>query len=137
MNTITLVGNLGRDAESKSVGDKSVVSFSIATSRTVKGEKKTDWHNCQSWNCPDGLIQYLVRGSTVAVRGSLHYREYEKDGVKITRAEINVGEIKLIGGGSDGGRQPNQTPPVRQTNTAIGGAARAAAMPVSDDDVPF
>ena len=86
MNRVTIVGNVGKDPESKSFtnGGK-VVNFSVATSETWKdkqtGEKKekTEWHNVAVFQ--DGLTgiveQYVRKGSKVLVEGKLQTRKWQ------------------------------------------------------------
>src|SRR6478736_4051626 len=46
MISATIIGNLGRDAETKTVGGTTVTSFSVASSTKVKGEDATNWVTC-------------------------------------------------------------------------------------------
>lgn len=133
LNQITLLGNVGGDPEQRTVGDSAVTAFSLATSRQWKGkdgskQEKTEWHRCQAWNMgtnklADIAAQYVRKGDKVLVVGSLEYREWEKDGVKRTSAEIRVSDIRLLGG-------------------KAGGAAPAArsveqVLTPDEDDLPF
>ena len=90
VNKVILVGNLGKDPESRSFqnGGK-VVSFSVATSENWKdknsGERKdkTEWHNVSIFS--EGLArvaeQYLKKGSKVYLEGQLETRKWQdKDG---------------------------------------------------------
>ena len=90
VNKVILVGNLGKDPESRSFqnGGK-VVSFSVATSENWKdknsGERKdrTEWHNVSIFS--EGLArvaeQYLKKGSKVYLQGQLETRKWQdKDG---------------------------------------------------------
>jgi len=74
VNKVILVGNLGKDPESRSFQNGGeVVSFSVATSETWKdrgtGERKekTEWHNVSIFS--EGLARvakrYLRKGSKV------------------------------------------------------------------------
>lgn len=86
MNRVTLVGNVGKDPESKSFqnGGK-VVNFSVATAETWKdkqtGERKekTEWHNVAVFQ--DGLTgiveQYVRKGSKVLVEGKIQTRKWQ------------------------------------------------------------
>ena len=82
-NSVQLIGNLGKDPEVKSFGDKKKASFTIATTdsyKNQKGEKvqDTQWHNIVIWG---GLAtvaeKYLKKGQEVAVEGKLVHRVYE------------------------------------------------------------
>jgi single-strand DNA-binding protein len=86
VNKVILVGNLGRDPESRSFqnGGK-VVNLRIATSDTWKdrntGERKekTEWHSVAIFN--EGLAnvaeKYLRKGSKVYIEGALQTRKWQ------------------------------------------------------------
>jgi single-strand DNA-binding protein len=49
MNSVSLVGNLGKDVEiRKTAGGNSVGEFSLATADGFGDNKKTNWHNLTS-----------------------------------------------------------------------------------------
>ena len=86
VNKVILVGNLGRDPESRSFqnGGK-VVNLRIATSETWKdrntGERKekTEWHSVAIFS--EGLAnvaeKYLRKGSKVYIEGQLQTRKWQ------------------------------------------------------------
>lgn len=86
VNKVIIVGNLGRDPESKSFqnGGK-VVNLRIATSETWKdkntGERKeqTEWHSVAIFNEALGNVaeRYLRKGSKVYVEGALKTRKWQ------------------------------------------------------------
>lgn len=85
VNKVIIVGNLGRDPESKAFqnGGK-VVNLRIATSESWKdktsGERKekTEWHSVAIFN--EGLAnvaeRYLRKGSKVYIEGALQTRKW-------------------------------------------------------------
>ena len=86
VNKVILVGNLGKDPESRSFANGGkVVSFSVATSENWKdrssGERKekTEWHNVSIFS--EGLArvaeQYLKKGSKVYLEGQLETRKWQ------------------------------------------------------------
>jgi single-strand DNA-binding protein len=92
MLKITATGNIGKDAIIKQVtNEHSVTTFSIASTKKIKGENVTTWINCQKWNS-DKLAQYLTKGTKVAVHGDLEIRE--RDGKYYT--SINVYELEFM-----------------------------------------
>ena len=109
INNVTLVGRVGQDAEVRQMGEWSVINFSVATSETYSdrnGEKKesTQWHRCAYWVKSTAVAQYLTKGKTVAVEGSIEYRKTE-DGRHFT--DIKVRKLQLVSsaqGGQSGGR---------------------------------
>lgn len=104
VNKVILVGNLGRDPETRNMpsGGK-VVSFSVATSETwndrVSGERKekTQWHRVAIFNERLGEIaeKYLRKGSKVYIEGQLESRKYtDKDGQEREITEVVLGRFK-------------------------------------------
>jgi single-strand DNA-binding protein len=86
VNKVILIGNLGKDPESRSFqnGGK-VVELRIATSESWKdrnsGERKerTEWHTVKVFN--EGLAtvaeRYLRKGSKVYIEGALQTRKWQ------------------------------------------------------------
>src|SRR5690606_27020735 len=100
VNKVILVGNLGRDPEIRSLnnGDR-VANLRIATSETWRdkatGERKekTEWHSVVIFN--DNIVKvaenYLKKGSTVYVEGSLQTRKWtDQQGVEKYTTEIVI-----------------------------------------------
>ncbi len=158
-----LIGNLGRDAETKfTPSGASVTRFSIATTRNwqdkASGEWKeeTNWTNIVMWRA-EKLATYLTKGKRVYVEGRLENRSYEdKDGQKKYATEVIVDELILLDGragggdsmGGGAGDEYSQQAPVsmpRSARSGGGAGASRSSMPqedpgfggVSDDDVPF
>ncbi len=133
MNSITIAGQLGRDAEQRYLpnGD-AVASFSVADSQGK--DKPTIWWNCSIFGKrAEALTQYLTKGQAVTVVGNVTQREYnDKDGNKRTSMDVRVGEIALQGGKRDS--EPRQAP----SHDAV----KARQLPKGgfddmDDDIPF
>lgn len=102
---VQLVGNLGRDPETKVLpSGVTVLEFSLATGRRDKnGVDRTTWFRVQAYarlaEVLDGLAQQgaLVKGKQVVVSGRLDAREYEKDGQTRTSLDVNANEVLLVG----------------------------------------
>ena len=96
-NVITLIGNLGNDADIKTRdnGEKYAV-FSIATHKKIRGEKKTDWHKIVVWDTQitDVIEKYTKKGTKILVQGRLTYNEWEKDGQKTKSAEVHLDKFE-------------------------------------------
>ena len=115
---VILVGNLGKDPESRSFqnGGK-VVNFTLATSETWSdrgsGERKekTEWHNVVIRNEKLGEIaeRYLKKGAKVYIEGSIQSRKYQDaSGAEKYITEVIVGPFRgeltmLSGRGEEGG----------------------------------
>lgn len=117
VNKVIIIGNLGRDPEVRSFqnGGK-VVNLRIATSETWRdkqsGERKerTEWHSVAIFNEALAKIaeQYLKKGSTVYIEGSLETRKWQdQSGQDKYTTEIVLrpynGNLTLLGGRGDGG----------------------------------
>ncbi len=103
MINTTVIGNLGKDAELREVGDSKVVNFSVASNSRAKVDGEwvdtTCWVRVSFWGARAASIsQYLVKGKQVAVRGELTQKEYtNKDGELRTSLEVRADEITLLG----------------------------------------
>lgn len=85
INKVILVGNLGRDPESRETSNgKTLCRFSLATSdrwtdREGQQQERTVWHNVKCWAGLANLCQqHLRKGSKVYVEGRLESREDEQ-----------------------------------------------------------
>jgi len=120
VNKVILVGNLGRDPESRSFSNGGkVVELRVATSETWKdrnsGERKerTEWHTVKLFS--EGLAnvaeRYLRKGSKVYLEGQLQTRKWQdQQGQDRYSTEIVLQgfDAKLVmldgpGGGQGGG----------------------------------
>ena len=111
VNRVILLGNVGRDPESRTLTNGgTVVSFSLATSeswrdkQTGERKEKSEWHQIVIWNEPLGKIaaQYLKKGSKVYLEGQIQTREFtDKDGNQRKTTEIVLpkfgGAMELLG----------------------------------------
>ena len=112
VNKVILVGNLGRDPETRHLENgRAVTNFPLATSETYKtkeGERvtKTEWHNVVLWTPLAEIAEkYLNKGSQVYIEGKLTTRQWDdKDGNKRYTTEVVAREMTLLGSRqSDGG----------------------------------
>lgn len=117
INKVILVGNLGRDPETRTFqnGGK-VCNLRIATSETWKdsntGERKerTEWHSVAIFS--EGLVrvaeQYLRKGSKVYLEGQLQTRKWQdQSGQDRYSTEIVLqgfdAKLVMLDGPSEGG----------------------------------
>ena len=160
VNKVTLLGRLGKDAETKfTASGLSISKFTLATNRSTKdqasGEWKelTDWHNIAVWRT-EHVANFLLKGKQVYLEGRLETRNYEdKEGQKkyFTEVICDAQNLILLGGGpregaSEGGGEyaPPQSQPVSMPRSAPRPQSAPAPAPaedfnqaISDDDVPF
>lgn len=132
MNSISIAGQLGKDAEQRFLpnGD-AVASFSVADSQGK--DKPTIWWNCSLFGKrAESLAQYLTKGQAVTVAGNVTQREYtDKDGNKRTAMDVRVNDIAL-----QGGKREQQAEPQRQSAPAQR-QAPAREFDAGDDQIPF
>jgi single-strand DNA-binding protein len=112
INKVILVGNLGKDPETRYMPNgKAVTNFTIATSESWKdkqtGEQReqTEWHNIVMYDrLAEIAAEYLKKGSQVYVEGKLRTRKWQdKEGRDRYTTEINANEMQMLGGRSGGG----------------------------------
>ena len=95
LNKIMLIGNLGRDAETRfTTNNVSVTNFSLATTNSYKDKEgnwqnETTWHNVTSFNLSDFFKDNLKKGRKFYVEGRITKREYnDKDGNRRTSTDV-------------------------------------------------
>lgn len=106
VNRVTILGNLGRDPEVKYLPSGSAVcNLSVATSekwkdkQTGEAKESVEWHRITCFGRLAEIAgEFLRKGSKVYIEGSLHTRQYEKDGQTHYSTEINARELQLLGG---------------------------------------
>lgn len=150
LNKVMLIGNLGKDAETRyTPSGTAVTNFSVATTARSKdaqtGEWKeyTDWHDVVLWRA-EKVAEYLTKGRQVYVEGRLQTRSWEdQNGQKRYRTEVVADSFGvMLLGGRDGGGGGDFS---RGAGASGGSSAAAPAKDggdfdgqgVSDDDVPF
>ena len=155
INKVILIGNLGRDPETRySQGGNAVTKFSVATSESWRDrnsgeqQERTEWHNVVCFSKLAEIAgEYLRKGSKVYIEGSLSTSSWEQDGQKKYRTEVIARDMQMLdsrgggmaGGTGDGGFDNAQ--PARSASGGSGGGGNAQPAPLSDedfdDDIPF
>jgi len=149
VNKVILVGNTGRDPETRYMpsGD-AVTNISIATSDRYKdrqsGEVKeaTEWHRVAFFGkLAEIADKYLKKGTQVYIEGRLRTRKWtDQNGQEKYATEIIADSMQMLGGkpvntNGDGGesysrhkQQDKPTSSVKPSNGDLGSM---------DDDIPF
>ncbi|WP_208511473.1 single-stranded DNA-binding protein [Variovorax paradoxus] len=106
VNKVILVGNLGRDPETRTFpsGDQ-VCNATLATTDKWKdkqsGEMReaTEWHRLVfNGRLAEIAAQYLRKGSQIYVEGQIRTRKYtDKDGVEKYATDIRVDQMQMLG----------------------------------------
>ena len=154
MNTVTLIGNLGRDPQINAAG--TMASFSIAVKRKFKNkqtnEYETDWFNCKAFGKTAELIgDNFSKGSQIAFEGHLQNNNYDKDGKMIYRDEVIVDGITFISQNnsaqSNGDYQQTNTRSYDSNQSSNQNQSqyssrdpfdnKSTPIDITDDDLPF
>lgn len=103
INKTQIAGVIGKDAESRQVGERWVVTFSVAVSRKVKEQEYTTWFDVECWMGSDKLTQYLTKGKLIFVEGEMKQDRYEdKEGNKRQSWRLLAHDVQFF-------PQPKQT----------------------------
>jgi len=142
INKVILVGNCGRDPETRYMpSGGAVTKISIATSDSWKdkqtGEQKdrTEWHNVVFFGRLGEIAgEYLRKGQQVYVEGSLRTNKWQdKNGNDRYTTEIVASEMQMLGGRSSG----DSFAPAQNASQSKAQPAPAMAEDAFDDDIPF
>ena len=103
LNQITLIGNVGKDPETRETQSGPVASFTLATSTGgftkqdgTQVPEKTQWHNIVCFRSLATLAGYLHKGDRAVIIGQVTYHEYEKEGIKHRATDILATDLMLI-----------------------------------------
>ena len=151
VNKVILVGNLGRDPETRyTTSGDAVTNIRLATTDTWKdknGEKqeRTEWHNIVFYGRQAEIAgEYLKKGRQIYVEGRLQTRKWQdKEGQDRYTTEIVADRMQMLGN-REGGGAPSSAgdAPTRErasAGAAKGGSGAPAKKNVDDldDDIPF
>jgi single-strand DNA-binding protein len=99
-NRITLIGFLGRDAETRFTANGTALTrFSLATKVSWKDKTsgdyrtRTEWHQVVVWGKFGEWASSLKKGAFIETEGELRYREFQPKG---SDANVRAAEIHAI-----------------------------------------
>ena len=138
LNKIMLIGNLGKDAETRfTTNNAAITTFSLATTHGYKGKdgnwvNETTWHNIVSFNLPDFYKEGLKKGKKFYVEGRLTKRDYtDKDGQKKYVTEVISDKLIPLEA-----REPASSGESYSSDRGSFDSAPDTGSP-EDDDLPF
>ena len=160
INKVILIGNLGRDPETRySQGGSAVTNFSVATTENWRDkqsgeqQERTEWHNIVCFaRLAEIAGEYLHKGSKVYIEGSLRTSSWEQDGQKKYRTEVMARDLQMLDGRSGTGapsgfesasQSASQSAPPSASGSASGSESGGDNAPTLsdddnfDDDIPF
>jgi single-strand DNA-binding protein len=149
VNKVILVGNLGRDPETRYMPSGSAVTnLRVATSEQWKdktsgeNQERTEWHSVAMFGrLAEIAAEYLRKGSKVYIEGKLRTRKWQDktDGKDRYTTEIIADEMQMLDSKGGGASAPASEAPRRQSS-AVAEADTGGGGPPSgdfDDDIPF
>lgn len=140
MNKLTIIGNLTRDPETRTVGgDKTVCSFTVAVNRRRSSQNSSqpeaDFFRVSAWDkLGENCQRFLAKGRKVAVVGPVSVSSYEaKEGGTRFSLEVRAEDVEFLSSRQDDLASPATSAP------AGGGAPRKdeGFQEVDDEDLPF
>lgn len=137
MNKITIIGNITKDINVRSVninGDTiSVCDMDIAVNEGYGDNKKVNYFRATCWRgLADVCGKYLGKGKKVMVSGPIHLETREYNGKTYANMVINVIDLEMLSSRNDAGAtEPEATKTTKET------PAVAPIPEVSEDELPF
>lgn len=133
MQQLSIIGNLGADAQVQSTNGSSFIVFRVACSEkfTTNGQEQsqTTWYSCYYHKSDSQVVQFLTKGTKVFIQGRPRYQIYDsfKHHCKMIDVSISVTNLELCGGSSpaSGDGSPSDSP--------AGGSSDSS----SEDSAPF
>lgn len=136
LNRIMLIGNLGRDAETRfTTTNVSVTTFTMATTNSYKGKdgnwtNETTWHNIVGYNLSDYFKENLKKGKKFYVEGRLNKRDYtDKDGIKRYSTEVVAERIIPLESAGEGSKD--------SVPSSVGESSEPDIKVDENNDLPF
>ncbi|MES2533365.1 MAG: single-stranded DNA-binding protein [Pseudomonadota bacterium] len=136
MNSLNIIGRVGKDAATKTVGNNRLAtSWSVAVNVGWGDNKETLWFDCTMWGERGEKVgAHIAKGDQIGVTGSLSTREHDGK----TYLKIDVQDVTLIGGKREGGDKPARS----EGRSSNAGSSRSPMAPppmddFSDENIPF
>ena len=117
MNTVILLGRLGKDPEiSYTQSSTAIANLSIAT--TEKRKKGNEWEDVTEWHKviffgsqADAIGKYLSKGNRILITGRLQTNDWtDKEGKKHYQTEIIGNSFEFIDSKNDGKKTEKTEP---------------------------
>lgn len=141
MQRLTIIGNLGKDAEVKNFNGKNVINFSVAVTENWKdknGQKqsKAYWYECSRWTDNTSVANYLKKGCKVLVEGVPEPRAYiGQDGQAKAVQGVRITNIHILSFVEDNSQPANTAQPAPYYNKGAFTPPKVNAE--ESDDLPF
>jgi len=143
MNKLTIIGNLTRDPETRTVSTgNTVCSFTVAVNRRRSSQNanqpEADFFRVSAWDkLGENCQRYLAKGRKVAVVGPVSVSSYEaKEGGTRFNLEVRADDVEFLSSRQD---EAGNAAPAAAPSGSAGNAPRkdAGFTEVDDEDLPF
>lgn len=129
MQKLIAIGNLTRDPESRTVGEKTVCNFTVAVNRRkkIEGQPEADFFRVSAWGkLGENCQKFLTKGKKCAVTGAVSVHAYkDNNGEAKASLELFADDVEFLSA-KDGATQTEPEVPVNMT-----------PVEVATDELPF
>lgn len=136
-NSVTLIGRIASDIETKTVGESHLATFTIAVDRpkTKKGDIITDFIRCNAWSyTAEFVAKYFGKGRKIAVQGELNIDTREMDdGSKRSYTSVRVDTVDFADSKSGAEKSDSDSKPKKATTNK----RSAIAAVETNEDTPW
>lgn len=143
MNNVVLVGRLTRDPELRYIAGSGtpVANFTVAVDREYTGKdgkKETDFIDIQVWNkSAENCANYVVKGSLVAIQGSMRVESYMKDDERRKATKVRANSVKFLDSKNKSNKDNASFEPSFEPSFTPTGLDPQGFQDIDDDDIPF
>lgn len=109
---ITISGNVGKDAELRTVRDSQVLGFNVGVKNGFGRDAGSVWYRCSLWGkAAEVFADSIKKGTKVFITGDLTHDEYEgKPQYNVRVGSIDTGpRVEGATGSAGGGKGPAPT----------------------------
>ena len=142
MNKVTIIGNLTRDPELRTVGAGiSVCSFTVAVNRRNRsqaqnGQPETDFFRVTAWRqLGENCAKFLTKGRKVCVMGPVSCQTYQaNDGTTRASLEVTADDVEFLSSRNEDGAAGAYAPAQSAPSVT---AQNSGFTAVETDELPF
>lgn len=136
MIQINVLGNLGADAETKTLNGKTYISLRVASTRKRNQQDVTTWVSVLA-SYSEKLVPHLVKGQSVFVSGEADITTYQKRD-RSTGVDVSLfANILQLAGGAKNAPQAANVAPVGNNVPQQTQAVQTQNSTQIEEDLPF
>lgn len=142
MNKLTIIGNLTRDPETRTVSTgNTVCSFTVAVNRRRSSQNanqpEADFFRVSAWDkLGENCQRFLAKGRKVAVVGAVSVSSYEaKEGGTRFSLEVRADDVEFLSSRQD--EQGGAASPATPVAASAAPRKEEGFAEVDDEDLPF